>query len=209
MQNDAQKVHYFVLNTLADWEASYALAMLNTPAGVPLQRYRVVTVAASREPIVTMGGLRIVPDLTLAELSPADSALLVLPGGQTWETGENQAAIDKAREFLHQDKPVAAICGATWAMARGGLLDERKHTSNQADYLVATGYRGGAHYVNERAVSDRKVITAGATGALEFAREIFLTLGYYPRPVVEAWYQLYRTGDPRYFAELVQAMSPA
>jgi putative intracellular protease/amidase len=31
---------------------------------------------------------------------------------------------------------VAAICGATAGVARGGLLDERTHTSASAEYLA-------------------------------------------------------------------------
>jgi putative intracellular protease/amidase len=134
--------------------------------------------------------------------------MLVLVGAPSWETGGNGAALKKAGEFLRHGTPVAAICGATYGLARAGILDERKHTSNAPEYLIPSGYRGEANYVNERAVIDRNVITAGATGAIDFARQIFLALAYYPPRTIEAWYQLYRTGEPRYYAELMQAASP-
>ena len=47
-----------------------------------------------------MGGVRIQPDMTIDAISPVDSAMLILPGGDAWEQGENQAAIEKAAEFL-------------------------------------------------------------------------------------------------------------
>ena len=50
--------------------------------------------------------------------------------------------------------PVAAICGATAGLVRAGLLDNRRHTSAAAGYLMATGYAGGDHYLNQRAVMD-------------------------------------------------------
>src|SRR5688500_15519795 len=153
-------IYYYVIDTLADWEPAYALALLHTPIGDPLQHYRVVTVAERSEPITTMAGMQVIPELTLDQLAPEDSSMLVLPGGATWETGRNAAAIEKAAELLQCDVPVAAICGATWGMARGGLLDDRQHTSNAPDYLASTGYRGQAFYKHERAVSDRNVITA-------------------------------------------------
>jgi putative intracellular protease/amidase len=202
-------VHYFILDTLADWEASYALSVLNTPIGEPLRRYRVVTVAESREPITTMAGLKVTPETTLDAVSPKESALLVLPGAGSWTEGGNRRALEKSQQFADAGTPVAAICGATWGLARSGLLDDRRHTSNAPEFLASSDYRGAGRYVNERAVRDRGVITAGAVGALEFAREIFLELEYYSPRVIEAWYQLYRTGDPRYYAELTNASAPS
>jgi hypothetical protein len=38
--------------------------------------------------------------------------------------------------------------------------------------------------------------------SLEFAREIFLRLDLYDAKVLEAWYGLFKTGDPKYYAEL-------
>ena len=77
-----------------------------------------------------MGGLRVVPDLTVDRLPPASSAMLVLPGGTMWEAGGGRAFVDTARRFLAADVPVAAICGATFGLAAAGLLDQRPHTSN-------------------------------------------------------------------------------
>jgi putative intracellular protease/amidase len=116
-------------------------------------------------------------------------------------------ALDLARVFVKAGTPLAAICGATWAIARAGLLDDRRHTSNAPEYIATSRHRGQALYVAERAVNDRGVITASATGALEFAREIFTQLEYYPGPTIEAWYQLYRTGDSKYYAELAKGTS--
>ena len=56
--------------------------------------------------------------------------------------------------------PVAAICGATAGLARAGLLDQRNHTSDAAGYLAATGYAGGAHYVDRRASTAARWSTA-------------------------------------------------
>jgi putative intracellular protease/amidase len=45
-----------------------------------------------------------------------------------------------ASRFLDTGVPVAAICGATEALARAGLLDRRPHTSAAPEALAATGY---------------------------------------------------------------------
>jgi putative intracellular protease/amidase len=197
-------VHLFVFNTLADWEPGFVVAGINNPDGQKAPgRYQVRTVAATRNPITTIGGIRILPDMVLDQLNPTESAMLLLPGGESWDQGGNLEAVEKAKAFLAAGVPVAAICGATAGLARGGILDTRKHTSNAPDYLAATGYRGAHLYQTTDVVSDQNVITASAMKALEFAREIFKRLDLYEDKVLEAWYGLFKTGDPKYYAALV------
>jgi putative intracellular protease/amidase len=167
------------------------------------------TAGARGEAIVTAGGVRIIPDLTLEELSPSESRLLILPGGDTWDEGGNTDAVEKAREFLASGVPVAAICGATAGLARGGLLDAVRHTSNAREYIAATGYRGGDLYQEEPAVTDGDVITASSMAPLEFAYHIYRRLDLYAPDVLEAWYGLFSTRKPEYFAELMRATAAA
>ena len=103
---------------------------------------------------------------------------------------------------------MAAICGATAGLARGGLLDARPHTSNSREYVAATGYRGGAHYRDEPTVVDGDLITAPAMAPLEFARAIFARLDLYAPPVLDAWYGLFSTRRPEYFAALMAVAAP-
>ncbi len=197
-------IHLFVFNTLADWEPGFVVAGINNPDGQKTPgRYQVRTVAATRDAITPSGGIRILPDMVLDQLNPAESAMLILPGGQSWDQGGNLEAVEKAKAFLAAAVPVAAICGATAGLARGGILDTRKHTSNAPEYLAATSYRGAHLYQTADVVSDQNVVTASAMKSLEFAREIFERLDVYEDKVLEAWYGLFKTGDPKYYAALV------
>ncbi|MEI2760786.1 DJ-1/PfpI family protein [Methanothrix soehngenii] len=72
-------------------------------------------------------GFAFSPTWLLNELSQRDSAIFILPGGIAWDEGKNKEAIEVARVFLDSGVPVAAICGATAGLARGGLLDCRRH----------------------------------------------------------------------------------
>jgi len=201
-----QDVHLLVLDTLADWEPGFAVAHLNSPApGMP-SKYRVRTVGLSREPAVTKGGLRILPDLTIEELSPSSSALMILPGADIWMDAKTDPALKKAAELVKAAVPVAAICGATAGLARAGLLDERRHTSNAPEFLAATGYAGARHYVNEPVVEDDGVITAPATASLELAKHLLGKLEVYSKSALEAWYALYRTGKPEHYFAFVEAL---
>jgi putative intracellular protease/amidase len=205
----ATKVHMAVYDTLADWEVGFATAHINKQSWQRQPgRYAVVTVGESREPATTMGGVRIAPDMSLADLRPQDSAMLILAGADTWlEAGGNAAFAEKAREFLEAGVPVAAICGATAGLAAEGLLDDRRHTSNAAEFLATTGYGGAERYVDEPAVTDGDLITASATAPVEFAREVLARLDVYEPAVLAAWYKLYGLHDPAGYSELMAATS--
>lgn len=197
-------VHLAVYDALADWEIGYAVANINTPVWHDAD-YEVVTVAETLEPVTTMGGLRIQPAQALAELEPAGSRMLILPGAGTWDTGGNRPFAAMARRFLDAGVPVAAICGGTFGLAAEGLLDGRAHTSSAPEYLAASGYRGAAGYRDEPAVTDGDLITAGPASPVEFARHIFARLGLMPPQVLGPWYGLFSTGEARYFSDLVAA----
>ena len=200
--------HLAIFNTLADWEVGHLLAELRTGrfTGTP---WNVVPVAESREPITTMGGIRILPDLVLDDLDPASSSLLILPGGDIWDAGGGGAFAAAAAQFLDAGVPVAAICGATAGLARAGLLDKRYHTSAAAEYLMATGYAGGDRYVNERAVVDGDLITAGPQSHVQFACATLRRLGLMSEPTLQAYEGLFHRGDATVFPVLMQAQHAA
>ncbi|THB73624.1 MAG: glutamine amidotransferase [Desulfobacteraceae bacterium] len=199
-------VHLFVFNGLSDWETGYAAAGINS---AQLQKnpgkFQVLTVAIDKTPVSTMGGLCIQPDLAVEEVSPPDSSMLILPGGLAWDEGKYTELMDTARIFLDSGKPVAAICGATAALAKSGLLDNRRHTSNARDYLIATGYQGAHLYEDAPAVTGNRVITASGVAPVDFAYHIFKNLDLYAPSVLEAWYGLFKTGRPEFYNELMQA----
>lgn len=190
-------VHLAAYDALADWETGYATAYLARSG------HTIRTVAATREPVTTVGGVRIQPDLTLDELRAEDSELLILPGGDLWDTGDSLAPFAAAaRTFLDAGVPVAAICGATAGLAREGLLDDRAHTSAVSMYLDATGYKGADHYVETDAVTDGDLITAGPTEPVAFAREVLKRMGAFEGEKLDAWYRLFHDSDPTAYETL-------
>jgi len=200
-----ETVHVAVYEGLSDWEIGHALA--NLRGGVGQQspgRFEVRTVGLSTDPVLTMGGLRIVPDMALAELRPADSAMLVLAGSTDWLVGAASTVpfAEAARVFLDAGVPVAAICGAVAGLAREGLLDDRAHTGAAAEFLASTAYAGGSRYRDADAVTDQNLITAGPTEPVPFAREIFARLGVYSPAKLDAWFRLHAHGDASAYYEL-------
>ncbi len=200
--------HIALYDSLADFEIGHLLAELHTGrfTGTP---FEVVTVAETATPVTTMGGLRMTPDLLLADLDPAHSDLLVLAGSDMWDMGGGAAFAAAAGRFLDAGVPVAAICGATTGLAKAGLLDGRDHTSAAPEYLAATGYAGGDRYVDARAVVDRGLVTAGPQSPIHFAAATLGLLGLATAPTVEAYEGVFHRADPSAFPALMQATAGA
>jgi putative intracellular protease/amidase len=143
-------VYLLVVEGFADWEPAHAVAELRRHG-----HYRVETVGLTAAPVPSMGGLRVLPSTIVSEVDPGDVAAFVLPGGDRWEQSSVEADIERLLNRLDaEDVPIAAICGATVAVARLGLLRGRRHTSNGLDYLRShvPGYAEAANYVDAPAV---------------------------------------------------------
>jgi putative intracellular protease/amidase len=206
-----KKVAYlYVFDTMADWEASFVIAELSSGRYFKQgsTKYEVKTIGIGAEPIVTMGGVHILPDITVSELRLEDAGVLILPGGNTWLEPAHDPILEKAKECLRNGITVAAICGATFGLARAGLLNDRYHTSNDLNYLmyVCPKYTGSAFYRPEPAVTDGKLITASGVAPVEFAYEILKGQDVFSPQTLEAWYQLYRTHDAQYFFRLMESL---
>ena len=174
----------YATDTMADWEYGYLTSGL---AWVDDGRFRLRVLGDGTGPVTTKGRLRLETDGDLGSADEDAVAMLVLPGADTWGAG-HESALALAGRLLERGVPVAAICGATLGLARTGLLDDRDHTSNAADFLVPSGYAGGHRYREEPVVEDRDVITAPATRPVDFAAAVFRRLEVFPPAVVDAWH---------------------
>jgi len=203
-------VYLYLLDTMADREPGYAIAELNTGRYFQkcAQRLEVRTVAVSKAPVVTMGGVRVTPDISLDGCRADGAAALILPGGDTWLEPVHAPLFEKVGEFLRAGVPVAAICGATAGLAQAGFLNERAHTSNDIGYLkaVCPAYAGESLYRNEPAVTDGNLITATGLAPLEFARELIRLRAVFSPRTLDAWYSLYLTREANCYHELLDSI---
>lgn len=205
-----KNAYLYVFDTMADWEPSFLTAELHS--GRYFRKgatgYTVRTVGIAKEPVVTMGGVRIMPDLSLEECTAVDAGVLILPGGDTWLEEIHAPMMEKVKEFLDAGILVAAICGATMGLAKAGLLDSTPHTSNDLGYLKAVipSYTGEAFYKQQPAVTDGKLITASGIAPIDFAREVLRGLDVFSSRTLEAWYRLYVTHEAKYFYALMESL---
>jgi putative intracellular protease/amidase len=182
-----------IFDGFADWEPAHALAELRRRG-----KRTIRTVGLTNAPVVSMGGLRIVPDTELSAVRAEDVELLILPGGDMWQTDAypREALESLIAELRSTDTPIAAICAGTLALARARVLDDRRHTSNMGSYLrhYAAEYGGADHYVDAPAVSDRHVITASGLASVDFARAIFAELGIFTPAHEALWFDMFKHG---------------
>jgi putative intracellular protease/amidase len=183
----------FVFDGFSDWEMAYAAVGIRK-SGV----FKLITLAMQKEPVETMGGLTVVPDLDffhgdLQDIDASNTAMLLLPGGDAWMENGNDEIVPLIRHCLSHGIPVAAICGASIFLARLGLLNTVDHTSNDLEFLIraAPAYRGSPHFKREPSVSDAGIITAGGTAPIEFAAHIFETLGIADDEPLKQWFQYF------------------
>ena len=184
-------VYLLVVEGFADWEPAHAVAELRRHG-----QYRVESVGLTSAPVRSMGGIRVLPSTTVAEVDSADVAVFILPGGDRWENSPVEPEIAQLVKRLDAQRvPLAAICAATVAISRMDLLRGRRHTSNGLEYLrsLVPGYAEAANYVDIPAVRDRGLITASGVGDVEFARELFEELHVLTAEDRAAWATMFRS----------------
>ena len=184
-------IYLLAVEGFADWEPAHAVAELRRHG-----QYRVEVVGLTSAPVQSMGGLRVLPSTTVSEVDPSDVAAFILPGGDRWENAPVEPPLGELLNNLDEKGvPIAAICGATVAISRLGLLRGRRHTSNGLEYLRSQvpGYAESANYVDVPAVRDRGLITASGLGDVEFARELFEELNVLSADDRAAWATIFRT----------------
>lgn len=99
-------------------------------------------------------------DKIVDEVEVSDFDALVLPGGliNPDTLRKNNTAVNFVKEFVAQQKTVAAICHGAWLLAEAGVLEGRKITSYSS--IKTDMINAGAQWVDEEVVIDNNLITS-------------------------------------------------
>lgn len=165
---------FILIDDFADWEhARLSAAIRSYFAG------QVSFHTPGGQAVTSMGGMKFAADHAIEDLRPEDYDALAVIGSAGWiEAGAPDiSAVLRAAD--EAGKVVGAICAGTLAAARAGLMDHRRHTSNEPGFLEAkaSGYGGGALYVDTpSAVRDGTLVTAGGMAPVTFATEMLSAL---------------------------------
>ena len=206
----SMKVYFYILNTMADWEYGFLLAELNSkryflPSKKDLE---IITVSNDKNPKTSMGGFKISPDITINELDFSNEDFLILPGADKWLENEQKEILIKSKEFINNDMNVAAICGATFGLAKHGALDSKLHTSSDKEYLkmLCPEYGGEEHYQDAVVVNNKRLITASGIAPIEFSYEVIKNLEVFSDETLNNWYGLYDKKEAKYFFGLMKSL---
>jgi len=167
-----------------------------------------IKIGNTTEPIKTMGGIIITPDESIDNIKFKEDDLLILPGADTWMQEENKKIIDIVSGIIDKKVIIAAICGATVALANEGLLNNRNHTSNDIEFLklFCSEYGEENFYLDQPAITDDNLITASGIAPIEFSYEVLKRINVMKVETLEAWYQLYKTKESKYFYALMESI---
>ena len=144
----------FIFNGYADWESAYVCSQINKESD-----YVIKTISFDKEPKESMGGFKVIPDYSIDDY-PKEFGALLLIGGDAWIERKNDKVKDLVDYAVEHNIPVGAICGATFFIGENGYVNDKKHTSNDLEFLkkVSPNYAGEKNYINEMAVCDKNII---------------------------------------------------
>ncbi|MDN5278608.1 MAG: protein deglycase [Clostridiales bacterium] len=132
---------------------------------------KIASLAKNVEPVTGSRGIKMLPDISIDEVDPASTDMIVLPGGieGTRNLGASESVIDLVKRMNESQKFVAAICAAPAVLVKAGIAVGRKLTSHPA----AKDHMAGVNYSENRVVKDGNIITSRAAGTtFEFAYAI-------------------------------------
>lgn len=157
----------------------------------------VQVIAKEREPIRDVQGLRLTPDMRIAEAGVFD--VLLVPGGYGQrDLMHDEEVLELIREHVRREKLLFSVCTGALLCGAAGVLAGRQATTHWSARHLLEFY--GAIPVEARVVVDGNLmsaagVTAGLEGALalvsflrgkEAAEEIQLAIEYAPNPIFQS-----------------------
>lgn len=157
-------VYYFVFDGMADYEALYALTMINRSG-----QFQIKTIGLNKDPKQALSGIEVlpttdfIPAVDLKDIDRTTTAMLILPGGSAWQEGENLGIVDLVLHCLQQQITVAAISDAAIFLADVQAFDTMSHRNNN-------------YYSRYNFIKDYTIVAPAGTSPFKFAKDIFETL---------------------------------
>ena len=137
------------------------------------RRMKVVMVAQKAGPIASVQGPQVVADTSFEDCPQLD--LLLVPGGfGTFTELHNDALVDWLRARAVKAEIVMSVCSGSAILAKAGLLDGRRATSNKRYFQFAVDQGPKVQWVKEaRWVDDGdRVTSSGVSAGIDMALHV-------------------------------------
>lgn len=159
-----------VIDFAGPWEVFSNVSVPERAASPAFQMY---TVAATSEPITAMGGMKIVPNYTIAN-APAPK-VIVVPA----QTVGSPAVLDWLREASRTADLTMSVCTGAFVLAHAGLLDGKSATTFHGAFkefamkFPAVTLKRGARFVEQGNIAIAGGLTSGIDLALRVVERYF------------------------------------
>ena len=136
------------------------------------ENFQVVIASTKMGTISGKHGYEVEVNKTLEEIDADEFDLLLLPGGKApAELRKQQPALEIARQFFADNKPVAAICHGPQILISAGLLKGKRATCYKS--VASEMKEVGAEYQDRELVVDGNLITSRQPSDIPaFMREV-------------------------------------
>ena len=129
------------------------------------EEFKILTIAQNTGAVASVQGPATVAEFSFATAPPLD--LLLVPGGiGTLAELDNQTFLDFLRERAAAAEMVMSVCSGSALLAKAGLLDGKRATSNKMFFDLARNQSAAVDWVEQaRWVVDGKFATSSGVSA--------------------------------------------
>ncbi|MER9135351.1 DJ-1/PfpI family protein [Mesorhizobium sp. M0830] len=172
---EQKTIGFLFIEGFADWEYGLLAA-----SAVEWFGARAVSLTPDGKPVTGISGFRLTPDRSAKADENSDLDAIAVIGSDEWAGKAPPDVADLLNAVASRGGVVGGICAGTLALARAGLFEKARHTSNGRDWINGhqAGYAGASLYQDvPHAVADGKVVSAPGsapgTFALAFLKSLY------------------------------------
>ncbi|TGU90370.1 glutamine amidotransferase [Mesorhizobium sp. M00.F.Ca.ET.151.01.1.1] len=167
-------IGFLFIEGFADWEYGLLAA-----SAVEWFGARAVSLTPGGKPVTGISGFRLTPDRSADADDNIDLDAVAVIGSDQWAGKAPPDASELLTAVAARGGVVGGICAGTLALARAGMFEKARHTSNGRDWINRheAGYAGDGNYQDVRhAVADGRIVSAPGSAPGTFALAFLQTL---------------------------------